>query len=710
MVRCGSTHTTVALAITTPLEDLVETARWAHASLAIVVPVVRTGAHVLPTGMSGWQLKGLFSRGDALSTPSEVAWDPIADERIRWALEPVLDDRCVATRPPKATTATGAATATTGTGASDEGDDLAGEEVAGADAFVSVMPPLEKLVAAAGWLPAGTSDAPGSSGKEAPAPLPSGCAIRAVEVLHFPTYDRRTGTESGLVRTGAGDLDSFVVAHVVLSGEALVDPGAAAAYFALPATKTDLRVGYNSSDPAGSGSPLRVMSFTQWADLLGVLGFARIGPTGTVVPRRKDVFEVRAWRPFVISHLVPNEAVPASPFAAADDLAHWDDVQAWGWRMTGGQWLTQAWEPGRGIDDPTRDGVWVGSTWVRATDGGLAFIGTRGPGERGTVHDREGATWWRLGEFHNVEHVRVAGIAHRNAVRLAALSIRQSEKLQERAEQLVGTIRWPQVPTAHTPEEGDGGAGGGEEVSAAQREFEELVKIAAHEVTQMEMKLVQTRNQLWFSQLPGRREEGAVLRVLQSAAGTPDLLGDIEVEQTQVARTLQQQEALVAAARARREEGARVRAAELMAQRLRVEDLERAEGREAAAEAARQAEAAAREAQASRQQRLDDDEKVRLAQANRDKKLHDVLSGLSAFIGLFFIVDLALAVTQVRQGGGWGDVRGALSFAAPAVVLFGAGLVWAYLHPRGNADNRKGKATGAGSGSGGPDGSGGAGA
>lgn len=563
-----------------PHGGLVDTARWAHASLAIVVPVLRAPGYVPPAGGAAWDLEGLFAAKDVFTNPNKVAWDPIADERMRWALSPVLEDRAVEGR-----------------------DGLAGPS--------GKQVTLAHLAGAAGWLP---SEGPGAvtSTREPAAPLPAGCEVRAVEVLHFPNYLRPAQLADGSeppVRTGPGDVDSFVVVHVLLSGPALDDPGSAAAYFAQPAVNTDLRVGYNAKDPQGAGRPPRVMTFHQWAGLLGALGCAPIGPTGAKVARRDATYTLRAWRPFVVSHLVPDQRVPASPFLPGAGPGHWSPEQAWGWRMTGGQRLTQTWEPGHGVEDPARDGLWIGSTWVRATSSGLAFVATRGLGEQATVHAREGATWWRTG-FHNVEHVRTAGLAHRNAVRLATLAIRQSEKLQVHAEALAQDIEWPAPPPSDPGPD-----------SAVMREYVARSDEIAKRALELELGLIRTRNQVWFSQLPGHPEETGVLQALQSAARTPELLADIALEQAQVSRVLDQQAARVSAL-------------------------------------------------------------YEKAAAEREKKLSDFLNWFSTFIGLFFIVDIALAVAQVHAGGGWHDVRIALLSALPLVAVFMAGLGWLYLRSK----------------------------
>ncbi|WP_126688233.1 hypothetical protein [Nocardioides ferulae] len=518
---------------------------------------------------------------------------------------------------------------------------------------------LASLSDAAGWTAASAAAQSEEEGavevaKRRPAAaLPPGCVVRAIEVLHFPNYSRPTTADGQEpeVRKGHGDLDSFVVVHVMLTGQALADPGAAAAYFALPAANTDVRLGYGSKDPQGMGQPLRVMTFQQWARLLSALGFDPIGPTGTKVDPWRTKCALRAWRPFVLSHLVPEGEVPPSPFRPRGGATQWSAEQEWAWRMTGGQRLTQAWEPGRGVDDAVRDGLWLGSTWARATATGMAFVGTRGVGERGTVHEREGAVWWRKG-FHNVEHARTAGLVHRNAVRLAALTIRQSEKLQTHAEELATGVTWPSPPPA-------GAAPDSPEVLGYLAVSEEV----AEQALALELRLIRARNQVWFSQLPGRQEETGVLRSLQSAAGVPELLADIEVEQTQVTRVLEQQASRVRAAHDKRSAAAAAAAAEAAAERLRLEDLARQERREADA--------------AARQQTIDAAQDAKDRQEKRDREVDAKLTKISLIIGLFFIADLAFAIAQVQAGGGWGDVWITAAVAGPLMAVLGV-VFWQY--------------------------------
>ena len=168
---------------------------------------------------------------------------------------------------------------------------------------------------------------------------------------------------------------------------------------------------------------------------------------------------------------------------------------------------------------------------------------------------------------------------------------------------------------------------------------------------------------MWFSQLPGRPEEGALLKVLQSSAGTPSLLSDIEVEQAQIARALEQHNL------------------RLKTERHRAEDLARVEARE-------RAEVEQRLAEVAREVARDDAAAAARAKDEKDKKLNDALGAVSMVVGGFFIVDVVLAFTQVLQGGGWGDVGRASIVALPLVVVFMLGLMALYQRLKPGSESR----------------------
>src|SRR5690606_24460135 len=103
------------------------------------------------------------------------------------------------------------------------------------------------------------------------------------------------------------------------------------------------------------------------------------------------------------------------------------------------------------------------------------------------------------------------------------------------------------------------------------------------------------------------------------SAGTPELLDDIDVEQRQVTAALDQQ-------------AVRVRA---------LADKEEAAARALADKAAAEAAFTAKQ---------DADGKAK-QEEDIQKQRDNLLSWVSAFVGLVFVFDLALAIAQVRQGG-----------------------------------------------------------
>jgi len=559
---------------------------WGHASMTVIVPVTPKSGHSAAPGTKEWDLARLFETGHTVPSPNVVTWEPIRDKRIERALKP---------------TASWAYLPRYGTAPEGQGPE----------------PSFFTEILAANWLPSDGLDAEASSQRQKVAPLPQGTTIRAVEVHHL--------SNDGSTEPSAAAPDVFVVIHLLLTGRSLADPGVVAAYFGHPTARADEQSGYPDKETRVRPRPLLVMNETQWGNLLAVLGFEKIGATG----------KLRVWRPFVISHLVPDEQTPVAPFAATSTLSHWNDTQLWAWRMTSGKRLTQAWEPGRGDDDPTRDGTWLGSTWCRATAHGLAFVATRGVHAHATTDDREGATWWRHG-YDNIEHVRVAALVHRNAVLLAILTMRQSERIQLHGEELATSIPWPDPKSPDT------------------EQYVKEAKKTANIALALELSLLRLRNQLWFSQLPGRPEETRILQALQNAAGTPELLVDIETEQRQVTRGLD-------------------------AQALRVTQLQERRQKEETAEQEKRA------ADKEKRQKEETAEQEKRA-ADKEKRVNNTLSALSAFVSLFFVFDLSLAITQVRQNGGWGDVRNALLAALPIAIAIAIGL-WVALNSRTKDDS-----------------------
>lgn len=564
--------------------------------MTVIVPAFRkesrdgsADTEMRPSPTSGsadageWKLSDLFGGSTQVSTPSQVAWHSIKDRRIDEALQPrsVWGRRYLG---PRAVVAQGI------DGANDQISHAFTDDSATDDTHTmkppaarETSPAFSELLGAAEWLR--IDSVSGSS-----APLPAGVAVRAIEVLDFEDWAN--------IHSPARQV--FVVIHLLLREAALRDPGTVAAYFGPSSGKTDERTGYSNSDNKKLKRPLLTMHLDQWDSLLRKLGLQAIDADA-----RK-----RGWRPFIISHLVPDPDTPAAPFAATPTLAHWDDTQLWAWRMGGGQRMNQGWEPGRGADDPTRDGTWIGSTWCRASLHGLAFVATRGVGERATTDPREGAVWWRAESvgYRNLEHTKVAALVHRNAVYLAILSMRQALEIQDLGVRLATDIAWPKPLTAAAD------VGSDQERST---QYVEQATEVAEVALKLELDLLQMRNRLWFTQIPELPVESRVLQVLQSAARTPVLLADIESEQQQVT-------------------------AGLHALAVRVKQV---------------------------QDRAAQDE---------NEKVNTRLSRLSAFLGVFFVFDLALSLVQTYtagQYGGWGPL---LTAVIPAALV--AALLTVYIH------------------------------
>lgn len=366
-------------------------------------------------------------------------------------------------------------------------------------------------------------------------PLPPGAA--ALSGLELMEYDALPGRPAG----------TYLVLHVELAGVGLDDPTAVAAYFAHPT-----RPGKQAEELA---QPRRRLDHTALDALTRALGLPPAVRDGSA--------HARAYRPYVISHLVPRtDSLPdpgLRPHTAGGPLP--SPAQAWAWRMAAGTNLSIDREV---AGERSRDGFWLGSSWCHVSATGLAVIGTRGIDELPTSGaDREGSVWWLQDARQNVEHTALEGYTHRHAVDFAILALRQADFLRGHAARLPDVWRE-------------------QEASALHRRAADL-----------QQELLVFRNRTWFTQVPEDPALTDVVRHLHRALGTAELFSEVYDEQKEQASAL--------ALRAQEEQEHRAAEARALAEESARRERERAD-----ADKARLAqEAAHAEVEAARQQRLE---------------------------------------------------------------------------------------------------------
>ncbi len=291
---------------------------------------------------------------------------------------------------------------------------------------------------------------------------------------------------------------AYVVLHVQLQGPALLDPVGASAFFAHPTSADDQAdLGWFGAE-SGHRERLDHRVLDVLLRELGVLD------EGTYQP----------WeRPFVISHLVPRGAgfrdtLPA--YDLADHLAvGWLAEHAWAARMSGSTNLDLVREPELEPSPAQDAGFWLGSTWAYPQQHGLAFVAARGVGARPSGTD-EGALGWTNAEGVHpyAEHAATAALAHRHAVDLVLLSMRQARFLRDLAERLPRTLN-----------------------PADQRHRLRLAQ-------QRQEELMAFRARYWVTHVPSHPEASRVLAGVQTAMGLPDLYDEVARQQDDVARAL----------------------------------------------------------------------------------------------------------------------------------------------------------------------------
>lgn len=291
---------------------------------------------------------------------------------------------------------------------------------------------------------------------------------------------------------------AYVVLHVQLQGPALLDPVGAAAFFAHPTSADDQAdLGWFG---AGAGNRERL----DHRVLDGLLRELGVLDEGTYQP----------WeRPFVISHLVPRgsgfrDTLP--PYDLADHLAvGWLAEHAWAARMAGGTNLDLVREPELEPTPAQDSGFWLGSTWAYPRQHGLSFVAARGVAARPTGTD-EGTLGWTNadGDRPYAEHAATAALAHRHAVDLVLLSMRQARFLRDLADRLPRTLN-----------------------PADQRHRLRLAQ-------QRQEELMAFRSRFWVTHVPSHPEASQVLAGVQAAMGLPALYAEVDRQQDDVARAL----------------------------------------------------------------------------------------------------------------------------------------------------------------------------
>lgn len=478
------------------------TGGWASGSLAVILPVRGTSAlledQLARMHYSGlrteapetWNLAGLrrssSTAGNRLAQPNVVAWNPLVDERITSTqgncAYPLMHDTTAA----KAEKAQRASNADQGAPAETDAAEATGAGSAPSPR-VNVQP-----------LPVQVQD---------PA-HDEWWRTAAIELFSFCTpHDESCAAQT------------FLVIHLVAKPRGLQSISEVVAYFSST---------YGRKDQGRERWPDKSVRA-----LLKSTGFA----TGTT------------WdRPFVLTHMVPDQEVPdAGAELSGADRHRWSAAQVWAWRLAGGANLTIDAEPGWDPEAPVRSGFWSGSTWCRIDSLGAAFIGTRGLGELPTRDRVEGQVWWKDADADErrrqyIEHVRLEAYVHRTAVDLTILAMRQNAFLAAHATSLSRVLSTSQLSSI-----GSGAAGRpadsptletDEQRQEALENLVDQVEAARTAVIDLEVSLIEFRNELWFTHVPGDPAVTATLETLHAALGSTRLLDEIEDEQRDIVRIL----------------------------------------------------------------------------------------------------------------------------------------------------------------------------
>lgn len=319
----------------------------------------------------------------------------------------------------------------------------------------------------------------------------------------------------------------FLVIHVVLHGDALADPeavfralrrpyspidgpGAAASFPATVRTGLEEIIALSGlTEPPGTRSGARVgISKGGFIALVNEQGFAVAGDDDG--DRRKSI------RPFLVTHLAPEQEVAAHPPAAAR-LDKWGAVEAWAFALSSGigagRSLTS--EPNT-AEAAQRCSGWLDHTFVRASENGVAFVSTD------------------AADSKSRENSDIEALSHGPVVDLAVLALRQRGHLYTHAEKLAAVAAtWARTLPDGRPVSAD-----------VVRERAEGV---LREALVLDAMFVQFRNTMWFASVPGRPEGTSVLRLVQSGLGTDEMIAEIVEKQADLTRVLD----LVAAIRER---------------------------------------------------------------------------------------------------------------------------------------------------------------
>lgn len=476
------------------------TGGWASGSLAVILPV-RGTSNLLEEQLTQmrtdarneapetWNLAGLrrssSTAGNRLAQPNVVAWNPLVDERItstQGNCAYLLMHDITAAKAEK-------------TNGPDQREQEEADAAAGTTGSDSIPTPRLKVQN----LPAQVQD---------PA-HEDWWRTAAIELFSFCTPRDESSCAA----------QTFLVLHLVAKPRGLQSMSEVVAYFSST---------YGRKDQGRERWPDKSVRA-----LLKSTGFA----SGTT------------WdRPFVLTHLVPDQDVPdAGPELAGAQQHGWSAAQVWAWRMAGGANLTIDAEPGWDPATPTRGGFWSGSTWCRVDSRGAAFIGTRGLGELPTQDRVEGQVWWKDADADErrrqyIEHVRLEAYVHRTAVDLTILAMRQNAFLAAHATSLSRVLSTSQLSSiaggvpphfTNTP-----APDADEERQQALESLVDRVEAARTAVIDLEVSLIEFRNELWFTHVPGDAAVTATLETLHATLGSNRLLEEIGDEQRDIVRIL----------------------------------------------------------------------------------------------------------------------------------------------------------------------------